>query len=129
MKQTLINPVYYTEATSLQEDISFACDANNELDLVLLANIVVKYLYAYLTGVYNQPITLDNLLLLISSLELVSHSQVSQSDARSMYEANVEGASFATRYHLEYYPVNMLLDIPSTVEIVRDIANRLIDPT
>lgn len=121
-----INPDVYTN-TSLEQDIERACDSQNPLTLQQIANIVVKYLFSYFYFRTKDQIPLVEILELIQALEKEEVKQLTKEEIREAFE--VSKLEVATRFQMERFACQMLLDIPATVEIFRDIALRVIDPS
>lgn len=125
MFSTLINPEHYTP-TSLREDIETAANTKNTLSLSLIANIIVKYMFVYFYFNPDEKVSLEDIENLIKEVEETSELLPTESEIHEMFDEDKFAVS--SRFHMERFQCEMLFDIPATVEIFRDIAQRIVAP-
>lgn len=124
---TLINPEVYTH-TSLREDVLVAANHNLPLSYELIANIVIKYIYAYFYFDWDEIIPLEKIEKLVAEVVKEAPRSIDIEEMKRM-KGDKWDKAIDVRFHLERLTCEMLFDVPATVEIFHDIAMRILDPS
>lgn len=121
----------FNEKTSLLDDINYLSDVNNSIDINVVINMVLKYIFCFWDAYFIwSPIKLTQIIRFFQIANEVEATQLRRNILLWWVPEDLEGEERVMWYFYErnQYPLRMVMDIPSTVEVVLDIVSRIINP-